>query len=211
MVAVGAIFPTTFLPKEPSVIIFTNGGVPDSWTPFMMRCESRYVSRRVASQRPARAASIRRVSNPHEPPTHEGLMRGKKINGVKRHIAVDTLGLLLVVVVHSAAIQDRDGAKMVFDRLGNRFPRLHLIWADGGYGGKLIEYVYYWYLLVLEIVKRSEDQKGFKILPRRWVVERTFGWLMNYRRLCRNYERWTETSETLVKMAMIHIMLRRIA
>ena len=73
---------------------------------------------------------------------------------------VDTLGLLLVVVVHSAAIQDRDGAKMVVARLGNRFPRLQLIWADGGYAGKLIEYVYYWYWLVLEIVKRSDDQKG---------------------------------------------------
>jgi len=138
-------------------------------------------------------------------------MREKKINGVKRHIAVDTLGLLLIVVVHSAAIQDRDGAKMVFARLGNHFPRLQLIWADGGYAGKLIEYVYYWYLLVLEIVKRSDDQKGFKILPRRWVVERTFGWLSNYRRLSRNYECWTETSEAVVKMAMIHIMIRRIA
>lgn len=138
-------------------------------------------------------------------------MRGKKINGVKRHLAVDTLGLLLVVVVHSAAIQDRDGAKLVFARLGNRFPRLQLIGADGGYAGKLIEYVYYWFLLVLEIVKRSDDQKGFKILPRRWVVERTFGWLMNYRRLCRNYECWTDTSEAVVKMAMIHIMLRRLA
>ena len=138
-------------------------------------------------------------------------MRGKKINGVKRHIVVDTLGLLLVVVVHSAAIQDRDGVKMVFARLGNRFPRLQLIWADGGYAGKLIEYVYDWYLLVLEIVKRNNNQKGFKILPRRWVVEKTFGWLMNYRRLCRNYECWTETSEAVVKMAMIHIMIRRLA
>jgi transposase len=78
---------------------------------------------------------------------------------------------------------------------------------DGGYAGKLIEYVYYWFWLVLEIVKRSDDQKGFKILPRRWVVERTLGWLTNYRRLSRNYECWTETSEAMVKMAMIHIML----
>jgi putative transposase len=117
----------------------------------------------------------------------------------------------LVVVVHAANIQDRDGAKRVLDKVKNRFPRLHLIWADGGYAGKLVEYVYDWYLLVLEIVKRSDDQTGFKVLPRRWVVERTFGWLMNYRRLCRNYECWTETSEALVKMAMIHIMIRRLA
>jgi hypothetical protein len=77
--------------------------------------------------------------------------------------------------------------------------------------GKLIEYVYYWYLLVLQIVKRSDDQKGFVLLPRRWVVERTFGWLMNCRRLCRNYEYWPETGETVVKVAMIHLMLRRLA
>ena len=138
-------------------------------------------------------------------------MREKKINGIKRHIMVDTLGLLLVIVVHVASIQDRDGAKLVFAKARNRFPRLRRIWADGGYAGKLIDYVYYWYLWVLEIVKRSDDQKGFVLLPRRWVVERTFGWLMNYRRLCRNYEYWTDTSETVVKVAMIHIMLRRLA
>jgi len=74
---------------------------------------------------------------------------------------VDTLGLLLIVVVHAANIQDRDGAKLVFAKVKSRFPRLRLIWADGGYAGKLIDYVYYWYLLVLQIVKRSDDQKGF--------------------------------------------------
>jgi len=138
-------------------------------------------------------------------------MRGKKINGIKRHIMVDSLGLLLVIVVHAANMQDRDGAKLVFAQVKNRFPHLRLIWADGGYAGKLIDYVYYWYQLVIQIVKRSDDQKGFVLLPRRWVVERTFGWLMNYRRLCRNYEYWNETSETVVKVAMIHIMLRRLA
>ena len=138
-------------------------------------------------------------------------MREKKINGIKRHIMVDTLGLLLIVVVHVANIQDRDGAKLVFAKVKSRFPRLRLIWADGGYAGKLIDYIYYWYQLVIQIVKRSDDQKGFVLLPRCWVVERTFGWLMNYRRLCRNYEYWTETSETVVKVAMIHLMLRRLA
>jgi len=93
----------------------------------------------------------------------------------------------------------------------NRFPRLHLLWADGGYAGKLIDYVYYWYLLVVDIVKRNEYQQGFKILLRRWMVERTFGWLTNYRRLCRNYECWTEMSEAVVKFAVIHVMLRRLA
>ena len=140
---------------------------------------------------------------------------GKKINGIKRHILVDTLGLLLVVVVHTAARnltrQDRDGGKLVLARIKNRFPRLRLLWADGGYTGKLIEYVYYWYFIVLQIVKRSDPLPGFKVLPRRWVVERTFGWLMNYRRLCRHYEYWPETGEAMVKIAMIHVMLRRLA
>ena len=176
-----------------------------------MRCENRYVSKRGESQRPVREALIPKVLNQHELPGYGGLMQEKKINGIKRHIVVDTLGLLLMVVVHSAAIQDRDGAKLVLARMWRRFPRLRLIWADGGYAGKLIDYVCYWYWLVLTIVKRSDDQKGFKVLPRRWVVERTFGWLMNYRRLCRNYECWPETSEAVVKMAMIHIMLRRLA
>jgi len=91
----------------------------------------------------------------------------------------------------------------------NRFPRLRWVWADGGYAGKLIDYVYYWYLLVLQIVRRSDDQKDFVLLLRRWVVEWMFGWLMNYRRLCWNDEYWTETSETVVKVTMIPIMLRR--
>jgi putative transposase len=124
---------------------------------------------------------------------------------------VDTLGLLLVIVVHSAAIQDRDGAKLVFASVKNRFPRLKILWADGGYAGKLIDYVHLLYCWVLLIVKRSDDQKGFVVLPRRWVVERTFGWLMNYRRLCRNYEFCPHTCETVVKIAMIHIMVRRLA
>lgn len=124
---------------------------------------------------------------------------------------VDTLGLLLLVVVHSASIQDRDGAKLVFAEVKNRFPRLRLLWADGGYAGKLVDYVRYCCYWILQIVKRSDDQQGFKVLPRRWVVERTFGWLMNYRRLCRNYELEPHTSEAVVKIAMIHIMLRRLA
>lgn len=137
-------------------------------------------------------------------------MQGKKINGVKRHIVVDTMGLLLAIVVHSAAIQDRHGAKLVLAKAKGLFPRLKLLWADGGYTGKLIKYVMLMCSWVLQIIKRNEDQKGFQVLPRRWVVERTFGWLMNYRRLNRNHEFWLETSETMVKVAMCHIMLRRL-
>jgi putative transposase len=142
-----------------------------------------------------------------------GTTRGKKITGIKRHILVDTLGLLLAVVVHPAHIQDRDGAKLVFARakLGGAWPRMERVWADGGYSGKLIGWVRSFWGWVLEIVKRNEEVKGFQLLPKRWVVERTFSWLSNYRRLSKHYEYWNETGEAMIYLAMIHLMLRRLA
>jgi putative transposase len=116
-----------------------------------------------------------------ETPGVRGYDAGKKINGRKHHILVDVLGLLLMVVVHSAAIQDRDGAKLVLEKATGKFPRLELIWEDGGYAGKLIDWVKATCKWVLEIVKRSDDTKEFKVLPHRWVVERTFGWFGRYR------------------------------
>ena len=126
---------------------------------------------------------------------------------------VDTLGLILAVVVHPADVQDRDGAKLVLGLLKNRFLRLRLIWADGGYAGQLIEWVRALRVrnkLRLEIVKRPDDAKGFIVLPRRWVVERTFAWLGRCRRLSKDYEATTACSETFVKLAMIHHMARRL-
>jgi putative transposase len=140
-----------------------------------------------------------------------GYDAGKKIKGRKRHLVVDTLGLVLAVVVHSAGIQDRDGAKLALQQVLNAFPRLRLIWADGGYAGQLIAWVAAFGGWVLEIVKRSDDVKGFVVLPRRWVVERTFGWLMKFRRLCKDYEETTKSSEAWIRLAMIHIMARRLA
>ena len=123
---------------------------------------------------------------------------------------VDTLGLILAVVVHPADIQDRDGAKLVFDRIRGWLPRLKLVWADGGYAGKLIDWVKSSLSWVLEIVKRSDDAQGFQVLPRRWIVERTFGWFNRYRRLSKDYEYLTESSETIIQLSMIHLMLRRL-
>jgi len=123
---------------------------------------------------------------------------------------VDTLGLLIAVVVHAANIQDRDGAKLVIAKLKGICPRLQLIWADGGYAGKLIEWVKEFGNWVLEIVKRCDDMTGFVILPRRWVVERTFAWLGKYRRLSKDYETLPETSEAMIQIAMINLMLHRI-
>jgi putative transposase len=139
-----------------------------------------------------------------------GYDAGKKIKGIKRHIVVDTLGLLLVVVVHSAALQDRDGAKLVLEKAQGQFPRLSLLWADGGYAGKLIQWVQEVCGWVLEIVKRNDDVRGFVVLPRRWVVERTFGWMSQYRRLSKDYEFHPQTSEAMIHVAMIHLMLHRL-
>lgn len=120
------------------------------------------------------------------------------------------MGLLLKAVVHSADIQDRDGAKLVFKRMRKYFKKLKLIWADGGYAGKLISFVNRYYNCILEIVKRSDDLKGFKVLPKRWIVERTFGWFNNYRRLSKDYEYDPKTSETMIYIAMTSLMLKRL-
>ena len=113
--------------------------------------------------------------------------------------------------MHAGDIQDRDGARLVLDRLGQRFGRLRLIWADGGYAGQLVEWVKTVYHRTLEIVKRSDDLTGFVVLPKRWIVERTFSWLYRYRRLSKDYEQLPENSEAMILIAMINLMSRRLA
>ena len=115
-----------------------------------------------------------------------------------------------MIVVHTANIQDRDGAKQVLQKARGRYPRLKLVWADGGYAGKLIDWVQQTCGWVLEIVKRDADLKGFHVLPRRWVVERTFGWLGRCRRLSKDYEELPESSESMAHIAMIQLMARRL-
>ena len=121
------------------------------------------------------------------------------------------MGLLLAVVVHAANIQGRDGAKLVISKLLGRFPRLALIWADGGYRGQLADWVGALSDWVLEIVPRPKDSHSFEVLPRRWVVERTLAWLGRCRRLSKDYEVLPETTESWVYIAMTHLMLRRLA
>jgi putative transposase len=147
-----------------------------------------------------------------------GAQRGydhvKNVNGRKRHVVVDTLGLLIVVVVHAAARTDREGAKLVLQKLAHAYTRLTLLWADQGYtGAPLAQWVRALRTarrLRLEIVQRQAGQKGFVVLPRRWVVERTFGWIGRYRRLSKDYERLPETSETMIYIAMTRLMLQRL-
>jgi len=139
-----------------------------------------------------------------------GYDAGKKVKGRKRHIVVDTLGHLLEVVVHAANIQDRDGAKLVFAKLSPATKAsLHKLWADGGYAGQLIEWVREHLDAVLEIVQRDPAHQGFCVLPRRWVVERSFAWFGRYRRLSKDYEQLTASSEAMIYLASIHTMLKR--
>lgn len=141
-----------------------------------------------------------------------GFDAGKKINGRKRHIVVDTLGLMVGLVVHSAGIQDRDGAPLVLKSILKRWPWLRHIFADGGYAGpKLKLKLEKISKFTLEIIKRSDAIKGFKILPRRWVVERTFAWLGRCRRLAKDFERTIASAEAWIYIANIRMLTRRIA
>lgn len=140
-----------------------------------------------------------------------GYDAGKKVKGRKRHLLVDTMGLILVAVVVSASIQDREAAYPVLSLAQARFTRLQRIWADGGYTGKLVDWVQERCHWVLEIIKRSDTAQGFEVVPKRWVVERTFGWLGRYRRLSKDYEYKTHSSTTMILIAMSHLMLRRLA
>ena len=119
--------------------------------------------------------------------------------------------MILDLVVHPADVQDRDGGKLVLEKLDKRFPLLKKIWADGAYAGKLVDWAKEFGEWVLEIVKRSDNAKGFELLPHRWIVERTFAWLGRFRRLSKDYEVLIETSEAMVRIAMIRLMIRRLA
>src|SRR5271157_3784437 len=140
-----------------------------------------------------------------------GYDAGKRILGRKRHIVVDVLGLLLIVMVHSAGIQDRNGAKQVLTRLISCFPGLKLVWADGGYAGKLVDWVATVLQRTLSIVKRPRKSQEFRVLQWRWIVERTFGWLNRSRRLSKDFDALPETTEAWIRIAMIQLMVRRLA
>jgi putative transposase len=140
-----------------------------------------------------------------------GYDAGKKVSGRKRHLAVDSLGLLIAVVVHSGAIQDQDGARLVLARVAERFSRLRVIWADSAYSRNgLPAWVKATYKWTLHTVLRPLGAKGFVLLPKRWVVERTFAWLGRCRRHSKDYETTPASSEALVYISMIHLMLKRL-
>jgi putative transposase len=148
--------------------------------------------------------------------TEQGGPRGKDahkmVSGRKRHLIVDTLGMVLAVVVHAADIQDRDGARPVLERIKGRFPRLRKILADAIYNGGIAGWAKQLGGWVLEVVPKPARKKGepFQVMKWRWIVERTFAWLGRSRRLSKDYERQPESSEAMIYIAMSHLMLRRL-
>lgn len=139
-----------------------------------------------------------------------GYDAGKKVTGRKRHIIVDTLGLLLAVCVTSASVHDTKGARPILGKVKHKHPGIGLIWADGGYFGTLLSWANTKLGLVIRIVKRRSDTSGFTVLPRRWVVERTLAWITRHRRNARDYERLPANSETFIKISMITIMSKQL-
>jgi transposase len=145
------------------------------------------------------------------PKQSRGWDAGKKVNGRKRHLAVDTLGLLLVVLVTAASVQDRDAARPLLWRLRVTYRGIRLVWADGGYAGKLVAWAACMLHLVVEIVRKRPGQSTFEVLPRRWVVERTLAWISKHRRCVRDYERLPAHHAAMVTWAMVAVMTRRLA
>jgi putative transposase len=140
-----------------------------------------------------------------------GYDAGKKVTGRKRHVVVDTLGLVLAVVITPANVQDYEAARRVFDKIGRKFPRMKTIYADSIYVcNGLVTWLYCRWLRLLEIVKRPAGSNGFIVVAKRWIVERTFAWLSRCRRLSKDYERLPEVSETWIYVSMIHHMLRHL-
>jgi putative transposase len=144
-------------------------------------------------------------------PGVRGYDSGKHVNGRKRHLLVDTLGLLLAVVVTAASVSDPAGARLLLKRLSGSCKKLRRIWVDGTYRGHLLDWVIEHCSFLLQPVLRPQGHKGFVLLPRRWVVERTFAWLTQCRRLSKDYEVLPESSEAMIYIAMIRLMLRRLA
>src|SRR6202162_4502649 len=145
------------------------------------------------------------------PGAERGYDAGKKIVGRKRHIAVDTDGRLLMVNLTPADVSDSAGAQVILEGIRKRWPWVKHLFADGAYDRlKLMDKAAY-LDFVIEIIRRSDDQKGFEVLPRRWVVERTFGWMTRWRRLVRDYEQRIDCSEAMIHVALGSLLLRRIA
>lgn len=207
------LLPSGFPPWKTVYSIFRKWSLDHTWESINARL--RALVRAQAGKRCRPTASIL-DSQSVKSDGHGGTVgydAGKKISGRKRHLLVDTLGLVLGVAVTAASVPDRAGAQTLLGRVLGWFTWLRRMWVDGGYSGPEFAQSVRDQRpnLEVEVVKRSDDISGFKVLPRRWVVERTFGWLMRHRRLVRDYERTEASAESWVYIAMIRIQLRRLA
>jgi putative transposase len=172
-------------------------------------------------------AEVRRASGRHKHPTAgcldsqgvkttrvagvRGFDAAKNIKGRERHLLVDTLGLLMTILVTAASVREGGGARLLFARLNGSCKKLRRLWVDGGYrGSPLADWVALRFRFVLQVVLRGEAQSGFAVLPRRWVVERTFAGLNLHRRLSKDYEMLTDTSEAMIYIAMTRLLLPRL-
>ena len=207
------LLPKEFPPYQTVFHIFRQWTLNHTWDAINARL--RALVRKAAGKRCRPTAAILDSQSVKSDP-HGGAVgydAAKRIKGRKRHVLVDTLGLLLGIHVTAADVAERAGAQGLLERTLGWFAWLRLLWVDGGYGGEAFAQ---WVRslrpkLKVEVVKRSDDAKGFKVLPRRWVVERTFGWLMRHRRLVRDYETTESSAEAWTYLAMIRIQLRRLA
>jgi transposase len=207
------LLPKNFPPWKTVFHVFRAWSLNDTWAALN---DALRICLRTAEGRNAEPSAAILDSQSVKSDGHGGLVgydAGKKIKGRKRHLLVDTLGLVLGAVVTPADCPERKGAEQVLERVGDWFPRLRKLWVDGGYTGDIFaQWVRdHWAKLEVEVIKRSDVNPGFHVLPRRWVVERTFGWLMRHRRLARDYERTETSAESWIHLVMLRIQLRRLA
>ncbi len=207
------LLPSNFPPWQTAYHVFRAWTLDPTWAALndaRRLCPQREEGRR---DQPSAAVLDSQSVKSDGPGGEVGYDAGKRIQGRKRHLLVDPLGLLLGVGVTPASCPEREGAQTVLSRVADWFPRLRRLWVDGGYTGEAFGHWVkaHWPKLAVAVVKRSDDVRGFVMLPRRWVVERTFGWLMRHRRRVRDYERTESSAEAWIQLAMIRIQLRRLA